>query len=141
MPEPIKSSAAAIAPSNANQSVEVREPTGRPNLTSNLQVEAGQTFIYAGDATDGKYTAVVTNVGPVPVTLGKRLQAGSGTSDNGVMVLAPGGKTILTADRGEGSLFQNLSSQQARLLVRIWGDTKVGMRYEALKAMEAEANK
>lgn len=104
-------------------------PPGKPSLTSNLQIEAGQTFVYAGEADAGGYTASVRNVGPVAVTLGRRI----GKTDTALRVLNPGEATLAEFAKGQGALFQNAASEQARLLVLIWGDTNVGMNYEPQK--------
>lgn len=104
-------------------------PSGKPSLTSNLQIDAGKTFVYAGEADSGGYTASVRNVGQVAVTLGRRI----GTTDTALRVLKPGEATLAEFAKGQGALFQNATGQQARLLVLIWGDTNVGMKYEPQK--------
>jgi hypothetical protein len=106
-------------------------PSGRPSLTSNLQIEAGQTFVYAGEAGAGGYSASVRNVGPVAVTLGRRI----GKTDTALRVLNPGEVTLAEFARGQGTLFQNLTKDQAKLLVQIWGDTNVEMKYQTIKGL------
>ncbi|GEM_PF-1284195 len=120
--------AGCSAPSDAAP----RSPSRSPDLTSNLLVEAGQRFVYAGESDSGAYQASVKNVGDVSVTLCRRI----GEARQAITTLAPGTSALAKFKRGEAALFENDASRQAQLLVYVWGDTDVGMRYEAINAME-----
>jgi hypothetical protein len=107
-----------------------------PNLTSNLRIGAGQRFIFAGGAEDRAYTASVENNGTVPITV-MRGAPGNPAQAANITTLAPGEKAVQKFALGEAAIFENTSAAEATLIVKVWGDTNVGMRYEALRAMEA----
>jgi hypothetical protein len=100
-------------------------------LRSNLQVDAGQTFVYAGEPSTGPYQASVRNVGSVPVRLAKRVNG----VDVALITLGPSEATLAQFGAGEAALFENTSGAQAQLTVLIWGETQVGMRYEAARGV------
>lgn len=115
-------------------------PVLGPNLTSNLRIGTGQRFIFAGAAQDRAYTASVENNGPVPVTV-MRGQPGRPEVASAIVTLAPGAKAVQKFALGEAAIFENTAGVEATLIVKIWGNTDVGMRYEALRAMEAAEQK
>jgi hypothetical protein len=121
--------ALVVAGCGAPRGAAVGSPQRTPDLTSNLQVDAGQRFVYAGEVGSGSYTASIENRGSVPVTLARRV----GEAREPIGGLAPGEVTLAKFARGEAALFENDAADQATLRVCVWGDTKVGMRYEALK--------
>lgn len=119
------------APTGPGTLIVAQKPEGRPNLTSNLQIKPGETFVFAGEPDAGAYTASVENVGPVAVTLGTR----TGVVDASLVTLKPGESIVARFAKAQGALFLNSSGEQARLLLKIWGDTNVGMRYEPLRGL------
>lgn len=97
-------------------------------ITSNLQIEAGQTFELGGGQ-QGGFTVTGRNTGPVAVeVLGKAEGAEAGISQGTV---APGGDVKADFGPGEMALLRNTSgSQTARLKLKITGDTSsLGMSY------------
>ena len=96
-------------------------------ITSNLQIEAGQTFELGGGQ-EGGFAVTGTNSGPVAVVvLGKA--EGAAAVERGT--IAPGGKVDAKFGPGEMALLRNTSAQKtARLKLKISGDTSsLGMTY------------
>ncbi len=112
-------------------------PQRKADLRSNLQIEGRQTFVFAGAATDGAYTASVRNAGPVAV----RLLSRQGETETPIVVLAPGESAVHSFPIGQAALFENSTDTQASLVVLVWGETNVGMRYEPTKAESKAAGK
>ncbi len=97
-------------------------------ITSNLQIEAGETFVLGGGQ-EGSFTVTGRNTGPVPVdVLGKGEGAAAGVLRGTV---APGAMLEATFASGEAALMRNTSdSKTARLKLTITGDTSsLGMGY------------
>jgi hypothetical protein len=99
-------------------------PWGSPDLTSGLNVPAGQRFIFAGGQRSG-FTAYATNRGAVPVTIVADLDG----ERREIVTLAPGERASHKFAAREAALFENPSSQDADVKIEVWGETSVGMRY------------
>lgn len=119
----------AVASCGSSPDAAPGSPARRPDLTSNLQIEGGSTFVYAGEPDAGAYTISARNVGPVPVTLLRR----DGEADVELTTLAPGEAALQAFNPGEAALLANPADRLARLKVLVWGDTNVGMRYEPVQ--------
>lgn len=100
-------------------------PDRRPDLTSNLQIEAGQTFVYAGEGA-GAFRISVLNVGTVGVSAASRVN----DTETPVQDVPPGASAFLEFAPGQAALFRNAGRSQARLKLQVWGDTNVEMRYQ-----------
>lgn len=97
-------------------------------ITSNLQIEAGETFVLGGGQ-KGSFTVAGRNTGSVPVeVLGKAEGAAVGVRRG---IAAPGAMLDATFATGEAALLRNTSdSKSARLKLTITGDTaSLGMGY------------
>lgn len=97
-------------------------------ITSNLQIEAGQTFELGGGQVGG-FTVTGRNTGPVAVeVLAKAEGAQAGVSRG---TLAPGGDVEASFGARETTLLRNTSgSKAARLKLKIAGDTaSLGISY------------
>ncbi|RNJ63278.1 MAG: hypothetical protein EDM03_02340 [Porphyrobacter sp. IPPAS B-1204] len=97
------------------------------SITSNLQIEPGQTFELGGGQ-EGGFAVTGTNSGPVAVVvLGKA--EGAAPVERGI--IAPGAAVDAQFAPGEMALLRNTSGQKtARLKLRITGDTSsLGMSY------------
>lgn len=102
-------------------------PSGSPDLTSGLNVPAGQQFIFAGGQRSG-FTAFATNRGSVPVTIAAELDG----ERRELLTIAPGEKASYEFASREAAFFENPSDQDASVKVEVWGETSVGMRYVQL---------
>lgn len=99
------------------------------SLSSDLQIEAGQTFELGGSQ-DGGFAVTGRNTGSVAVlVLGKAEGAAAVARE----VIAPGGAVGARFGPGEMALLRNTSrTQMARLKLKITGDTaSLGMTYSA----------
>lgn len=97
------------------------------SITSNLQIEPGQTFELGGGQ-EGGFAVTGTNSGSVAVVvLGKA--EGAAPVERGT--IAPGAAVDAQFAPGEIALLRNTSGQKtARLKLRITGDTSsLGMSY------------
>jgi hypothetical protein len=100
--------------------------TGCNTIHSTLRIEPGQQFVLGGGSR-GAFVVDARNVGTVPVAVAQQLPSGQ-TDPLGV--LAPGQSDQLRFPAGAAALLENTSSTQARLALKIGGDTDLGMRYE-----------
>ena len=99
-------------------------------LRSDLRVPPGEQFEL--DGTDaGAYTVAARNVGPVPVAVVERSRDGRRTPRG---TLATGAATRLRLAPGSTVVVVNRSAREARLDVRVTGDTDLGMGYVAAEA-------
>ena len=114
----------SATPSGTVRLPEPNRPSGSPDLTSGLNVPAGQRFIFAGGQRSG-FTAYATNRGAVPVTIVADLDG----ERREIVTLAPGERASHEFAAREAALFENPSSQDAAVKVEVWGETSVGMRY------------
>lgn len=96
-------------------------------ITSGLQIEAGQTFELGGGQ-EGGFSVTGRNTGPVAVVVLGRLP-GAQPAVRGTV--APGEAVEASFGPGETALLRNTSAQKtARLKLRITGDTaSLGMTY------------
>jgi len=96
-------------------------------ITSGLQIEAGQTFELGGGQ-EGGFTVTGKNNGPVAVVVLGQAE-GKAAVERGTV--APGGTVDATFGPGEMALLRNTSRQKtARLKLKITGDTSsLGMTY------------
>lgn len=116
--------AAAAALALASTSVSAGE------ITSGLQIEAGQTFELGGGQ-QGGFTVTGRNTGPVAVVV---LAKGEGAAAAVVKGrVEPGAAVEAAFGPGEMALLRNTSdSKTARLKLKIRGDTaSLGMTYSA----------
>ncbi len=105
-------------------------------LRSDLRVPSGEQFEL--DGTDaGAYTVAARNVGPVPVAVVERSRDGRRTARG---TLATGASTRLRLAPGSTVVVVNRSAREARLDVRVTGDTDLGMGYVAAEAAGAPAD-
>ncbi|QIX62987.1 hypothetical protein FY528_08390 [Hymenobacter lutimineralis] len=96
-------------------------------ITSNLLIEPGKQFALGGGQL-GAFRVVAHNVGKVPVEIKERPRGGG---NFGKTTLAPGARGTLRFMAGSTALLLNPSAQQARLDLKITGDTRLSMTYEA----------
>jgi hypothetical protein len=96
-------------------------------INSNLQIEAGQTFVLGGGQ-EGSFAVTGRNTGPVAVVVLAQRE-GAPVTERGTV--APGGSVDARFAPGETALLRNASgTQMARLKLKITGDTSsLGMRY------------
>lgn len=99
---------------------------GRADLRSDLLIEPGKQFVLGGGQ-PGAFKVVARNVGKVPVEIKERPRGGG---IFGKATLAPGAAGTLRFLAGSSALLLNPSTQQARLALRVTGDTNLGMTYE-----------
>lgn len=125
-PERAGASQAASSPSSQSASAppSIARPWGRPDLTSGLNIPPGEQFIFAGGQSK-PFTAFVTNRGEVPV----RIVADLDGATTPIVMVEPGQKVSHRFDARQAALFENPSEQEARLVVEVWGQTNVGMKY------------
>lgn len=97
-------------------------------ITSNLQIEAGQTFELGGGQ-EGGFTVTGRNVGRVAVVVFGLAEGAKAPVERGRV--APGGNVDAAFGPGEQALLRNTSTTEtARLKLRISGDTAaLGMTY------------
>ncbi len=105
----------------------IARPSGQPDLTSGLDIPPRQRFIFAGGQSE-PFTALVTNRGATPVQIVADLD-GIATP---VVVVEPGGQVGHRFESRQAAIFENPSDQQARLIVEVWGQTQVGMKYRPM---------
>lgn len=105
----------------------ISRPSGSPDLTSGLDIPARQRFIFAGGQSK-PFTAFVTNRGTVPVQIIADLD-GAATP---IVTVQPGQKASHRFEARQAALFENPSDQEARLIVEVWGQTEVGMKYRPM---------
>lgn len=120
-PAPTDTSASAASPQP------IARPMRGPDLTSGLGIPAQERFVFAGGQSK-PFTAFVTNRGAVPVQIIAELD-GAATP---IATVAPGKQVSHRFQAREGVIFENPSDQDARLLVEVWGQTEVGMRYQPM---------
>lgn len=126
---PEQSQATAPTPQSRPASSTPPRPRGKPDLTSNLQIPPNECFVFAGGQDDG-YTTVVTNRGQVPVRILSELDSVS----TPIVTIEPGQQASHRFSSKAAALFENPSTSEARLLVEVWGETDVGMRYRPMMA-------
>ncbi len=112
-------------PTTASSPEPIARPSGRPDLTSGLDIPARQRFIFAGGQSK-PFTAYVTNRGAVPVQIVADLDGGVATP---IVTVEPGQKVSHRFEARQAAVFENPSDREARLIVEVWGQTQVGMRY------------
>ncbi|NVO30058.1 hypothetical protein [Hymenobacter lapidiphilus] len=95
-------------------------------ITSNLLIEPGKQFALGGGQL-GSFKVEAHNVGNVPVDFKERPRDGG---IFGKTTLAPGARGTLRFMAGSTALLLNPSDQQAKVDLKITGDTKLSMRYE-----------
>ena len=115
--------AAALAGLAATTAVSAGE------ITSNLQIEAGQTFELGGGQRGG-FTVTGRNTGPVAIVVLAKGAAAAAVVKGRV---EPGASVDAAFGPGEQALLRNTSdARMARLKLRITGDTSaLGMTYSA----------
>jgi hypothetical protein len=96
-------------------------------LNSDLTIEPGKQFALGGGQ-PGAFRVVARNTGKVPVEIKERPRGGG---IFGKATLAPGQRATLRFLPGSTALLLNPSSQNARLDLRVTGDTNLSMGYEA----------
>jgi hypothetical protein len=101
-------------------------PSRRPDLTSNCQIESGKEFLFGGGS-NGNYTIDARNGGTVTLEIAAESPDGKRTP---IATLAPGQRALHTFADGQTAIVRNTSdSIQALAILRVWGETRVGMRY------------
>ncbi|MBC6699047.1 hypothetical protein [Hymenobacter sp. BT190] len=95
-------------------------------ITSNLLIESGKQFALGGGQL-GSFKVEAHNVGKVPVEIRERPRGGG---IFGKTTLAPGARGTLRFMAGSTALLLNPSAQQAKVDLKITGDTKLSMNYE-----------
>ncbi|WP_426491177.1 hypothetical protein [Hymenobacter sp. 102] len=95
-------------------------------ITSNLLIEPGKQFALGGGQLGG-FKVEAHNVGKVPVEFKERPRGGG---IFGKTTLAPGERGTLRFMAGSTALLLNPSAQQARIDLKITGDTRLSMTYE-----------
>ncbi|PLK24852.1 hypothetical protein C0V72_03665 [Porphyrobacter sp. TH134] len=97
------------------------------SLSSDLQIEAGQTFELGGGQ-DGGFAVTGRNTGSVAVLVLRKAEGAAAVAKG---VIAPGDAVDARFGPGEMALLRNTSStQMARLKLAITGDTaSLGMTY------------
>lgn len=106
-----------------------KTPSGSPNLTSNLQVEAGKEFLFGGGM-NGAYTIDAKNEGSVAL----RIAALAGDKRTEIVELQPGERAVHKFADGEIAVVMNTSPKvNGRATLRVWGKVNVGMRYQDAK--------
>lgn len=128
---PERADASQSASSSSSQSASsppsIARPSGRPDLTSGLTIPASQRFIFAGGQSR-PFTAFVTNRGEVPV----RIVADLDGATTPIVTVEPGAQVSHRFEARQAALFENPSEQEARLVVEVWGQTEVGMKYRPM---------
>ncbi|MEM1422870.1 MAG: hypothetical protein AAGH64_02595 [Planctomycetota bacterium] len=106
-----------------------------PDLTSGLNIPAGETFNLGGEQR-GNYNAEVTNRGSVAVEILSTTPGDSFNDDpispTPVLITAvePGASQRFSAGAGVPLLLRNTSdTRNATLKVEVWGDTNLAMFY------------
>jgi hypothetical protein len=94
------------------------------SLRSGLQIEAGSQFVL-GDNPHRSFSARVRNAGEVPV----RVRSGEQT----IAEVAPGESARARFAPGEAAIFVNQTDTPAQLDVRVRGDVRLSMGYEAAR--------
>lgn len=101
--------------------------SGCGDINSRLYIQPQNSFVLGGGQ-KGPFTVEAENVGPVEVTIASRASDGVATA---LGVIAPGKSDTVKFPQGAAAVFGNPSmSQEARVEVRVTGDTDLGMRYE-----------
>jgi hypothetical protein len=118
--------APTVAPNSASPA-SITRPWRSPDLTSNLNIPAQQRFIFAGEQSE-PFVAFVTNRGSVPVQIVAELEGVT----KPIVTVEPGQKVSHRFDARQSAVFENPSNEQANLLVEVWGQTEVGMRYRPM---------
>lgn len=105
-------------------------PAAGGTINSNLQIEAGETFLLGGGQ-QGGFSVTGRNSGPVAVEVLGQAEGAAAPVVRGTV--APGGEVKADFAPGEMALLRNTSGARgARLKLRISGDTSaLGMRYTA----------
>lgn len=104
--------------------------TGCDTINSRLSIKPQNSFVLGGGQ-KGPFTVEAENVGPVEVAIASRAADGTATP---MGVLAPGVSETVRFPQGAAAVLTNTSgAEEARVAVRVTGDTDLGMRYEASK--------
>lgn len=104
----------------------LRVPFGWASLTSDLLIPARQQFVLGGEQR-GAFKVSARNVGKVPVQIRERQRNGGIFTKT---TLAPGASGIVRFEAGSTALLLNPADEQARMYLKVTGDTELGMRYE-----------
>ncbi|TGE15399.1 hypothetical protein [Hymenobacter elongatus] len=95
-------------------------------IRSGLLIEPGKQFVLGGGQR-GAFKVEAHNVGPVPVEIKERPRGGG---IFGKTTLAPGARGTLRFMAGSTAVLLNPSAEQAKVDLKISGDTKLSMNYE-----------
>ena len=95
-------------------------------ITSGLLIEPGKQFVLGGGQLGG-FRVQAHNVGKVSVEIKERPRGGG---IFGKVTLAPGERGTLRFMAGSTALLLNPSAEQAKVDLKITGDTNLGMVYE-----------
>ncbi|SHI87711.1 hypothetical protein SAMN02745146_1777 [Hymenobacter daecheongensis DSM 21074] len=95
-------------------------------LTSQLLIEPGKQFVLGGGQ-PGAFKVEARNVGKVSVEIKERPRGGG---IFGKATLAPGARGTLRFMAGSTAVLLNPSTEQAKLNLKITGDTNLSMTYE-----------
>ena len=95
-------------------------------ITSGLLIEPGKQFVLGGSQLGG-FKVEAHNVGKVAVEIKERPRGGG---IFGKTTLAPGARGTLRFMAGSTALLLNPSAEQAKVNLKITGDTNLSMGYE-----------